>query len=343
MDRPDVPLEVLCQVARDFSLPEIADVCELPGGHINRTFRVTEPASGKRFVLQQINRSVFENADAVMQNIARAFEVGVRGPNLIPTRGGLPALDGEIGYWRAFDYLEQMETLGSVHGKPDLAHAAASAVAEFHQSLDTAQVIDFQETLPAFHHTPKRLAALWKAAESAKEAFPERLAEVTEELNQFRAAEARLGELQALWDAGKLTTRVVHNDTKLANIMVDPDDLSRRCLIDLDTVMPGLVLHDFGDLVRSATPTAGEDDPEVGFDEKTYAALEDGFLSTAGKALSDLEKSLLKQAGWTITLETGSRFLADYLQGDPYFHTKHPTQNLDRTKSQLTLAKFLAP
>jgi Ser/Thr protein kinase RdoA (MazF antagonist) len=341
--------------ARDFDLAgEPVQAAPLGNGHIHETFLVT-CGTGRtinRYVLQRLNRTVFPDLDLVMANVARVLGHlhATLGPEraarealtLVPSRDGQPnARDPAGESWRAYRFVAGASS-HDVARTPRDAEEAARAFATFQRLLADLPTPPLAETIPGFHDTPARLAALQHAIEAdcAGRAAAARV-EIEFALENAGLADA----LAALQRRGLLVERVVHNDTKLNNVLLDDVTGRAVCVIDLDTVMPGLALHDFGDLVRSAAGAATEDEPEyrrhVVVPER-FAAIARGFIGGLGGQLSALERSNLALAARVMTFECGIRFLADHLDGDRYFRARRPGHNLDRCRTQFALLRSLA-
>lgn len=337
------------------TLPEIAAHFILPGpvisqeeittGLINTTYVVT-CRSGKterRFVLQSINAKVFPEPEKVMENIFQVTgHIGATDPGteqlcLIPIQEGrswLKLADNTV--WRCYPFHENMETFEKITS-PDLAYRAAAAFGHFQAKLADLDPTTLHETIPNFHHTPTYFAKLLDAVEKDEVG---RLAEAQVDVDFILENKALI---TVLTDAG-LPQRITHNDTKISNILFHTDPALPPIVIDLDTVMPGLALFDFGDLVRSAASSSAEDEPDtekVFVKEDLRKALTEGYLSTAGKFLTPEEKALLPVAPKVIALELAMRFLTDYLRGDKYFRTNYPEHNLVRARNQLALLKSM--
>jgi aminoglycoside phosphotransferase (APT) family kinase protein len=198
-----------------------------------------------------------------------------------------------------------------------------------------------KETISHFHHTRARFERLKEVVAADPKG---RLVEVTQEWQFVQEREAWVDLLLDLQASGQIPERVTHNDTKLNNVMIDHTTETGLCVIDLDTVMPGLALYDFGDMIRTATSPAAEDEKNLSLvcmQMPMFKALVSGYLSTAREFLNDVEIAHLAFSGKLITLEIGIRFLTDYLEGDVYFKTKHPEHNLDRCRTQFALVKSI--
>ena len=340
--------------ARGFDLAaEPAAAAPLGNGHIHDTYLVTCGAGSAvhRYVLQRLNRAVFPDPDLLMANVARvlAHLHAKLGPeraarealSLVPARDGSPSVrDGEGETWRAYRYVAG----ASSHDEPRTprdAYQAARAFATFARLLGDLPAPPLAETIRGFHDTTARLAALERAAAADRAG---RAAAARAEIDFALAGVGLADALSSLQRRGLLAARVVHNDTKLNNVLLDDATGDAACVIDLDTVMPGLVLHDVGDLVRSAAGAAAEDDPDhwrhVVVPER-FAAIARGFVDGLGDELSALERSSLVLAARVMTFECGIRFLADHVDGDRYFRVHRPGHNLDRCRAQFALLRSL--
>ena len=327
---------------------------EIDSGHINSTYRATyrqNNGSEQRYVFQAINRKVFKDPYAVMNNVEKVTrhinsrvlrlkkDLGGQTLNLFPARaGGSWVEDGEGAVWRCYNHIEGCVTYDVVENTRQ-AYQAARAFGSFQDlvsDLDSSSII---ETIPDFHHTRKRFARLMEVA--AADSLG-RLESVRREFEFVQSREALTGLLLDLVDSGSIPVRVTHNDTKINNVMIDAASDEAVCVIDLDTVMPGLALYDFGDLVRSATSPAAEDETDLSKVEMQmpmFEALVEGYLDAAGDFINDTEVEYRPHAGKLMTLEVGIRFLTDYLEGDVYFKTHHASHNLERCRTQLKLVE----
>jgi Ser/Thr protein kinase RdoA (MazF antagonist) len=344
-------------IAREFSLSgEIASASPYGSGHINDTFKVDVNADGgrRRYVLQRINHHVFRRPDELMANVERVCahayaklkKAGVpeaerRTLRLIPTHTGKTwHIDAAGNRWRCYDFIEGA-TGHDVIRAPEQAYAAAKSFGAFQALLSDLPGSRLHETIPDFHHTPSRFARFREAL--AKDAQGRAGLAVPE----IAFALARAQDVNVVVDAlrdGSLPERVTHNDTKLNNVLLDDVTQEGVCVIDLDTVMPGSVLYDFGDLVRTSTSPAAEDETDlskVRMQLPMFEALVKGYLESADSFLTPKEKELLPFAGKLITFEIGLRFLTDWLEGDTYFKIKRPTHNLDRARTQFKLVESI--
>jgi|LakMenEpi03Aug12_release.lakeMendotaPanAssembly.Ray.scaffolds.fasta_scaffold19012_7 aminoglycoside phosphotransferase (APT) family kinase protein len=321
-------------------------------GHINDTFAVTYSQAGTRvrYIIQRINTQIFKDPEAVMENILRVTDEGFRrlieadvaDPSrcvltVIPTKEGRShARDSQGGIWRCYPFIEGARTYDIIRNARQ-ATEVAKAFGEFQRLVAGMKGPRLHETIPAFHNTRSRFEKLRAMVEADPKG---RLASVQREWGFLREREALVDVLLELQAKGEIPERITHNDTKLNNVMVDDATETGICVIDLDTVMPGLALYDFGDMVRTATSPAAEDETDlskVRMQMPMFEALVRGYLSSAGGFLNEAEKAHLAFSGKLISLEVGIRFLTDYLEGDVYFKTKHPAHNLDRCRTQLAL------
>ena len=320
--------------------------CEAYGsGHINRTYLAMTDAP-HRYILQQINHRVFTNVPALMENIHAVTKfLAQKDPDprhvltLVLTTQGLPYVQDEQGeYWRMYEYITGGVCLNRAE-TADEFYQSAVAFGHFQTQLSDFPAQTLHETIAHFHDTPARYAALHAAADADVRG---RLKEVEPELAFALAHEAEAGELMRLLSAGELPLRVTHNDTKLNNVILDARDHTPLCVIDLDTVMPGLVAFDFGDSIRFGASTAAEDEKDlslVSLSLPMYETFTRGFLGACGEHLTRRERETLPLGAKIITLENGVRFLADYLQGDPYYVIHRPEHNLDRCRTQFKLVE----
>jgi len=335
---------------------EIVAAAPHGSGHINDTFAVTVSQAGApvRYVFQRINHRIFTDVPALMDNIVRvtrhqrerlaasgAADASRRALTVVPGHDGRPFVRDAAGaWWRAYLFIERAVTHDRIES-PEQARTAARAFGEFQRLLADLPGGRLHETIPAFHDTPRRYAAFEDAVRADAAG---RAAACAAEVDFARGRAPLAGRLAELRAAGLVPERVTHNDTKLNNVMLDEATGEGVCVIDLDTVMPGLSLYDFGDMVRSATNAAAEDETEpsrIFARPEIFAALAEGFLAGAGSSLNAVEKAHLVVAGQVITYEIGLRFLTDHLQGDVYFKIRRPGHNLDRARNQFALLRSL--
>ena len=327
------------------------DVRPLGQGHINDTYLVRGKEG--RYILQRINTHVFSQPERVIDNIAAVTthlkaRLSAAGGDpqretlaLIPTRqgsfllrmpGGADDPPGIETAWRAYHYINDARSFASAQGDAHVK-AAGLVVGNFLRLLEDFPAAGLHETIPDFHNTPKRMCA-FKAAVQSDTA--RRVDQCQAEIDFVLARDNQISTVTTGLADGSIPWRVAHNDTKLDNILVDNDSSAGLCLVDLDTVMPGSALYDFGDCVRSLA-AAREDETNlslVHFDFKRFEIFCAAFLAAGGSVLTPLEKCLLPHAAWLMTFECGLRFLTDHLNGDTYFKTHRPNHNLQRAHNQ---------
>ncbi|AWI10082.1 mucin desulfatase [Ereboglobus luteus] len=324
-------------------------------GHINDTFvaRFDQSGAPVRYIFQKINQNIFKDVAALMDNIERvtshasrrAKEKGAdasrRALTLVPTRDGRSHLNAAGGHaWRCYLFIENARTYDIVE-TPSHAREAARAFGTFQGLLNDLPGGRLRETIPDFHNTRKRFENFQRAL--AADAH-NRAANARDEIDFALKSESMVDVLLNLQKSGAIPERITHNDTKINNVMLDDATHEGICVIDLDTVMPGLALYDFGDMVRSATNSGAEDERDlskISMRMPFYEGLVSGYLSAAGSFLNEAERAHLAFSGKLITFEIGLRFLTDYLEGDVYFKTKRPGHNLDRCRTQFALARSI--
>ncbi len=319
-------------------------------GHINDTFRIlTEEADGTQhqYTLQRINHAVFRKPQQVMDNIERTLAhlnakadafPGTRALSLVRTkerRNCVRTFDGK--WWRMYDFIDGVMSYDNVRD-PDVVYEAARGFARFQNMMADLPLPRLHETIPYFHHTPMRYATLEEAAYLD---IRGRAQEVAAEIEFVRRRRHLVAHLLNRYLRGQIPERITHNDTKINNALFAPE--SQRCVagVDLDTVMPGLALYDFGDLCRTTCNTADESEPDtdsVRFDIRMFEAAVSGYLDTA-HFLVPAEVQELVFSAWLLPFMVGVRFLTDYLQGDTYFKTHYPKQNVDRCRTQFRLVE----
>jgi aminoglycoside phosphotransferase (APT) family kinase protein len=325
-------------------------------GHINDSFLLTYRRDDKaaRYLLQRINDVVFPRPALVMENIQRvtahtarklktqgASDVSRRVLTLIPTHEDEPCYRDDAGsYWRLYRFIENTRVHEAVETPEQAAHAGRM-FGTFQRQLADLGGPRLHETIRDFHSTPLRYDALDRAvrADSCN-----RAAAAKAEMDLAERYRPLAGVLLDLHRRGEIPERVVHNDAKISNVLFDATTGEALCVVDLDTVMPGLSLYDFGDMVRSMTCTAAEDETDLSRVEvqmPLFEALTRGYLEAAGEFLTPAERQHLVFAGKLITLEQGVRFLADFLSGDVYYKTQRPNHNLDRCRTQFKLVESI--
>ncbi len=323
---------------------EVLDCQPYGNGHINSTY-VVNVEGGKRYILQKVNTNVFKKPDQVMSNIYKVTEfLKAHTENLDEVMNLVTLKNGDIYYikeednsfWRMFDFVENSICLELPESESDF-YQCAVAFGRFQNKLNDFPVEELYETIPNFHNTVKRYADF---LESVENDVMGRAKDVQEEIAFVKA---RADFYSVLYDnnkAGKLPFRVTHNDTKSNNVMLYAESRKALCVIDLDTIMPGFSVTDFGDAIRFGASTAAEDEKDlskVWMDINLFEAYAKGFLEGCGGLLQKDEIMLLPEGAKMMTIECGMRFLADYLNGDTYFKTKYPTHNLDRCRTQFKL------
>ena len=320
-------------------------------GHINDTCLVTVSGSAgeNKYILQRINTRIFENPQELMENIVRVTDflrdkIQKRGGdprretlNVIPTKANESFYrDSKGECWRMYRFIDGAVSLDQVEKAEDL-YQGGLAFGRFQQLLADFPAQTLHETIPDFHNTPKRLADFRRAVE---EDICGLAAFVEPEIRFIMEREADTRVLMDMLAAGELPLRVTHNDTKLNNVMIDNQTGEGICVIDLDTVMPGLTCNDFGDSIRFGANHSAEDEKDlskVNFDLGLFESYTRGFLAGAGGVISEQEKEYLPWGAKLMTLECGMRFLTDYLEGDHYFAVHREGQNLDRCRTQFKL------
>lgn len=323
---------------------------EIKMGNVNHTYKINyirDDGSGmakiKSYLVQRVNTYAFQRPLELMSNIDKVTEYihdkypDTRYLHFHHTKERHNYLMDDDGFWRLSNYVPSV-TFNSCDDL-EVVRSAGQAFGDFQMMLSDFDASSLYYTIPDFHNTRKRYAKLKEdmAADPCG-----RVAEVREELEWLLSVEDEACKLTDLYDAGKLPLRVTHNDTKINNVLFDEDTLRPLLVIDLDTVMPGLVGHDFGDAIRFAANFVEEDSPEAdkaGLNLNIYWAFAEGFLKDTAHALTELEVDTMGDSCFTLTCELATRFLADYIVGDKYFKIKDPKHNLTRTRCQIALAK----
>lgn len=342
----------LRQVASQFRIEgHFLDAAPYGSGHINDTYASRFEQDGRvvRYIHQRINHTIFKEPEKLMENIERVTDyarsqiIAAGGDPLRQTLTLIPTIDGrsffksaEGNYWRTYVFIEGARTYDQVE---DVRHvyAANKAFGEFQKMLATLPGKRLHETIPGFHDTAKRFEAFKKALET--DAL-NRACEVKEEIDFVLARESDTSVIVDLLASGGLPERVTHNDTKLNNVMIDDITGEGVCVIDLDTVMPGSALYDFGDSVRIGASTAPEDERDlskVTVDLGMFERLTAGYLDATRSFLTPREIELLSFSARLMTFECGMRFLADHLSGDVYFKIHRENHNLDRCRTQFKM------
>lgn len=326
-----------------FNIPEEVISTEPYGnGHINSTFLV-KTVSGKRYILQGINTGVFKNPEEVMSNIIKVTNhlsekesdprstmrfVTLRDGSLLHYAGDIP--------FRMFEFVENSLCLDKPECEDDF-YECGVAFGSFQRMLGDFDASLLYETIPDFHNTEKRYAAFLDAVQKD---VCGRAKDVQNEIEFVKSQENFYSVLRIANENGILPLRVTHNDTKINNVLLDRDTRKALCVIDLDTIMPGFSVTDFGDAIRSGATTAAEDENDISkvkLDLSLFEAFAKGFISGCGGALGKEEIMLFPEGAMMMTIECGMRFLTDYLSGDTYFKTAYAGHNLDRCRTQLKI------
>ncbi len=338
-------LEILSHFALDGTPVSIKP---LGNGHINSTF-LAKFADGSKYNLQKINNNVFKDVDGLMNNIdsvtsflkkkiiAAGGDPDRETLTVVKTKDGKNYYkDENDAYWRVYMFVDDVISLQFIEN-PEHFYYAGKAFGNFQKLLSDFPADTLTETIPNFHNTLSRYADF--EAQIAQNRSG-RACEAEEEIAFARKYKWLAEQLYPLIETGELPLRVTHNDTKLNNVLLDKDTGKPVCVIDLDTVMPGLSLYDYGDSMRFGTNPAEEDEKDL---SKVYSDLvlfeeyTKGFLEECGSALTEKEIELLPISALVMTYECGIRFLADFVDGDRYFHTERPEHNLDRARTQFKL------
>ena len=338
-------------IATQFEIEgKLASIIPFKMGHIHDSLVSTwQTTHGLvRYLHQRLNQNVFPGIDALMENIRRVTEhlrlhpiAGEKLLALIQARNGDDTwIDGEGSHWRTYSYIENTEVFNLC---PDTEHAfeAGRIFASFVARLKDLQPASLATTIPDFFDTPARVRQLRKAIARNRSG---RLTQVREEVDFVLQREAFCSIIAAPLEENLLPQRVIHYDPKINNVLFDRDTGKAVCVVDLDTCMPGTLLYDFGDLVRTAGVDTVEDEPDtsrVHLNLDLLEALLKGYVGSLGQHMSPLEVQLLAQAPKLATLTIGMRFLTDYIGGDTYFKVEHPDHNLQRARAQFALVRSM--
>ena len=338
---------------------KLAEVCEgfciqgtyigyelIQVGNVNRTYRVKvllQDGTEKSFLVQNLNTYVFKNPVKVMENIDKVTEhIRAKRPGQLAlhfhhTKDRKTYIVDGKDFWRMSNFIPSVTH--SMVNNLQVVRNAGRAFGEFQMELSDFDSTLLFETIPDFHNTSKRFDAL--AATVAADPCG-KVAQVQEELDYLFSVREQACRLTRLQQEGKLPLRVTHNDTKINNVLFDKNSGNALVVVDLDTVMPGLVGHDFGDAIRFAANFVEEDCPDAdkaGVNMDVFRSFTEGFLEMTAKTLTETEIDTLAWSSFVLTVELAVRFLDDYIQGSPYFKINYPEHNLVRTKCQIALAK----
>lgn len=334
---------------------EVTSVVPYGNGHINDTYAVTCSLAGGsvRFILQRLNPVVFPDRAGLMRNMIavtgflRKAVIRDGGDpereclRLIPLKDGSPYLTDESGdVWRATQFIENTDAY-LVAESPEMFASAGEAFGKFMARLGGFDASSLFEVIPRFHDTPDRYARFLASLERNAAG---RMDEAKDEIAFVRERGESCSVITDALERGEVPVRVTHNDTKLNNVLIDTATKEAVCVIDLDTVMPGSMLYDFGDAVRVGCSTAKEDERDlslVDFDLGLFRAFTEGYLAGAGRSVTAAELGLLPDAARLMTFECGMRFLTDFLDGDTYFKTAYPEHNLVRARTQFKLVRTM--
>lgn len=344
--------EKFTELAGIFCLPgTITSIDVISNGNINATYDVSIEHEGKtrRYVFQKLNIFVFKSPKKIMKNIEAitshiADKLEMEGKSRDYVMHFAHTVEGknyymeDQGFWRISEFVPNTVTYNSCEDL-DKLRSAGQAFGNFQTMLADFDASSLYETIPNFHNTRSRIAVLMR---HVSEDPCGRVDEVGEEIRGIKELRALAVRLNELIDSQELPLRVTHNDTKINNVLFDKDTGEAKTVIDLDTVMPGLVAHDFGDAVRFAANTAAEDEPDlskVSLDMDRFRAFAEGFIPEVASSLTPTEVKTLSLGAFTMTLELAVRFLDDYITGDQYFKTLYRGHNLVRTRCQLKLAR----
>ncbi len=337
----------ICELFDFAGEPQAISPCG--NGHINSTFSFF--AEGKKYILQRLNGTVFESPIHIMDNISAVTKhlrekITARGGNperetltVVLTKTGESCAvlqNGEV--WRMYVFIDNSICFDRPESA-EMFESAGYAFGDFQKMLSDFDAKILYEIIPDFHDTKKRADNLFKAV---KKDIQGRASDVEEEIEFVRRRYAECAVITDALACGEIPTRVTHNDTKLNNLLFDAESKRALAVIDLDTVMSGSLLYDFGDAIRFGAATVSEDETDldrVRLDTEMYAAYTRGYLKALSSSITERERELLPLSAKLMTLECGIRFLTDYIEGDTYFKIDHPTHNLDRARNQFKLVE----
>lgn len=343
-------LSLLKKVSENYNLPgTLRDYIHCDNGHINDTYHV-KYSNGDgmmdEYIFQRINQYVFKEPIKVMENI-KEISKHVKTRKMTANCGIITFFDNADGrnytvcdgsYWRVCHYVLNSVSYETAED-PKVLQSAGYAFGRFQHLLSDLPMERLHDTIPDFHNTKRRLKDFFDMVALDPHG---RVKDVEEDIAFFQQNSKIASKLIEMQENGELPLRVTHNDTKYNNILMDKCTCEPLCVIDLDTVMPGLSMYDFGDAIRFAANTAVEDEADlskVGLNMENYVEFTKGFISASKEFLSTNEMENMALGAIVITIELASRFLSDYLNGDKYFRIHRPNQNLDRARCQIRLAQ----
>ncbi|MGL6173435.1 MAG: phosphotransferase enzyme family protein [Cellulosilyticaceae bacterium] len=348
----EIGYDAIKKIAESFNFAgEVTSIESWGNGHINSTFliQVTENNETVKYILQKINKNVFTKPDEVMENIekitahlrekivAYGGDIHRETLNIIPTKAGVNyAIDAAGDYWRVFEFITNTLSY-EIISNPNDFYTSAKAFGKFQKLLADFPADTLHETILNFHHTKSRYEAFLQAVTEDRMG---RTKDVQAEIDFVTARKADTELLLDMLEKGELPLRVTHNDTKINNVMIDKTSGEAICVIDLDTVMPGLSLYDFGDSIRSGATSGLEDEPDLSkiwMELPLFEIYTKGFMESVGDALTENEIRMLPMGAKVMTFECGIRFLTDHLNGDTYFRIHREGHNLDRARTQFKL------
>lgn len=342
-------MEKLINTASKFDCKgEVVKVERYGHGHINDTYLVTT-IGGPRYLMQRINHKVFKNVKALMENIVNITEYTYEETKrnngnlntvmvVIPTKSGEKYLEEDGNFYRMYNFIEGALSIER-RATPEEFRLSAVGFGRFQKLLDSFPAEKLHETIKDFHNTVVRYNNFIKALE---EDPLDRKKDCAEEIAFFKTRKHYCGRIVNMLASGEIPLRVTHNDTKLNNVLIDLDAMVASTVIDLDTVMPGSIVYDFGDSIRSGATTGAEDEKDlskVNFSLELFEAYAEGFISEVGERLTETEKEELAFGAILMTFECGMRFLTDHINGDTYFRIHREGHNLDRARTQIKLVQ----
>lgn len=334
------------EILQAFNFTEEFEITRIPTGHINLTFKIT--GADKSYILQRVNKNIFTKPDRIANNIKLAADhLNKHHPDYlfltsIQTKEGKEMEYDEGGFpWRMFPYIEETFTMDSVE-TPEQAFSAAQEFGRLTRYLQNCDVSRFEPTLERFHDLSWRYEQFENALRNAS---AERIEKAQKSIDQASRFAYLVNEYEKLIASGDLAPRVMHNDTKINNILFDKNTIKAVCVIDLDTLMPGYFIYDIGDMIRTFVSPVSEEEKDLSkiiIRKNILDAVIDGYLSQMKNVLTPKEKTLIPFGGMMMTYIMGLRFLTDFLNGDVYYQTTYAGQNLVRANNQFSLLNLLS-